>query len=133
MTARELHEQKIIPLESELRALRKQYEELWFVEQAQKNGIDKCCCNNCAYSCVLDVGDYSNYCINNRDTCSHDRCYAWTPETEISKYFRSFYHYDTSLLTGLANLFGKDFVTNQSPDKLVTAQKALELVKELKG
>lgn len=115
MTAKELHEQKILPLEVQLRKLKEQYKKLWFAEQAEKNGLDRCCCDNCVYSCVLDVGDYTDACIKDRCIGVNSRCYDWKPETEISKYLRDNYHCDLDTFVGLANLFGKDFVVEQDP------------------
>lgn len=133
MTAKELHEKKIIPTERYLKELKDQYAKLWYAEQAEANGLDQCHCDNCAYSCVLDVGSDHNYCMASNCTCCRSRCYSWRPETEISKYLRVHYHYDAELFDDLAKLFGRDFIEFKESDKFATVQKGIELVREWRG
>ena len=62
MTAKELHEQKIIPLRLQLQDLEREYRELYRKECGEKIG-ENASCKNCAMSCVISVDSYHNGCL----------------------------------------------------------------------
>lgn len=108
MTAKELHNQKIIPLRMELNRLENEYKELYRNECSEKIG-EKATCDNCAFSCILSIDDH-NYCMGGKCTCCNSWCYAWTPENEVSKFLRKNYHYDDSMYYRLEGVFGDGFL-----------------------
>ena len=128
MTAKELHETKIIPARQELRRLEDEYEKLYRKECAEKAGVDKATCDNCAYSCVLMIDDH-NGCLGGKCTCCHGFCYQWIPENSVSAYLREHYHYGEGVVFRLEKLFGEDFL---ECDDIELVLKALELMDEIK-
>lgn len=127
MTAKELHEQKIIPLRMELRRLEDEYKELYRKECGEKIG-EKADCSNCAFSCILSIDDH-NCCMGGKCTCCNSWCYTWTPENEVSKFLRKHYHYDSSLFYRLEDIFGSDFLKEcDNPKRVATVMEMLELI-----
>lgn len=108
MTAKELHEQKIIPLRMELRRLEDECKELYRKECGEKIG-EKANCDNCAFSCILRIDDH-NCCMGGKCTCCNSWCYTWTPENEVSKFLRKNYHYNSSMFYRLEEIFGDGFL-----------------------
>lgn len=133
MTSKELHEQKIVPLRMELNRLEKKYEELVRKECGEKIG-KIANCDNCAFSCIIDVGDYHNICMCNKCICCTDWCFSWTSENDVSKFLRKNYHYDTSIFDRLENIFGDDFLKkcDNSKDAEIV-MKTLKLMAEFDG
>lgn len=132
MTAKELHEQKIIPLREELRKLEVEYRKLYREECGEGIG-EKANCDNCAFSCILSIGDH-NYCMGGECTCCNSWCYTWTPENEISKFLRNNYHYDSSIFYRLDNMFGSDFLKKCNNSKNVAiVMEMLELIAKFDG
>ena len=117
MTSKELHEQKIIPLRQELQRLESEYRELFRKECGEKIGA-RASCKNCAYSCVLNIGDH-NFCMGSRCTCCYDWCYTWTPENEVSKFLRANYRYDDYMFYRLEDIFGDGFLKKCDDPKKV--------------
>lgn len=109
MTANELHTQKIVPLRMELNKLEEEYRELYRKECAEKIGVERADCSNCAYSCVLHITDH-NCCMGNKCTCCHNWCYTWMPENEVSAYLRKHYPCDHEMYYRLEDVFGDDFL-----------------------
>lgn len=127
MTSKELHNQKIIPLRMELKKLEDEYRELYRKECGDKIG-EKATCNNCAFSCVLNIIDH-NYCMGGKCTCCYDWCYSWMPENEVSKFLRNNYHCDASKFHVLEDIFGDDFLEEcNNPEHLAMVMEMLELV-----
>jgi hypothetical protein len=132
MTAKELHEQKIIPLRMELRRLEDEYKELYRKECGERIG-EKANCDNCAFSCILDINDH-NGCMGGKCTCCNSWCYTWTPENEVSKFLRKNYHYDSSMFYRLEDVFGSDFLKEcDNPKKVATVMEMLKLVAKFDG
>lgn len=129
MTAKELHETKIIPLRQELRHLEDEYEKLYRKECAEKAGVDKATCDNCAYSCVLMIDDH-NGCLGGYCTCCHDFCYKWIPENSVSAYLREHYHYGEGVVFRLEELFGDDFLKCDDVELILRALRLMDEVKE---
>ena len=117
MTAKELHEQKIVPLRIELQRLEREYKELYRKECGEKIGA-RASCRNCAYSCVLNIDDH-NHCMGGKCTCCNDWCYTWAPENEVSKFLRANYHYDDDMFYRLEDIFGDGFLKKCNDPKKV--------------
>ena len=117
MTSKELHEQKIVPLRMELQKLESEYRELYRKECGEKIGA-RACCSNCAYSCVMLIGDH-NHCMGGKCTCCNSWCYTWTPENEVSKFLRANHHYDDDVFYRLEDIFGDGFLKKCDDPKKV--------------
>lgn len=132
MTAEELREQKIIPMRVQLNKLEEEYRKLYRKECGEKIGKEANC-NNCAFSCILDIGDH-NYCMGEKCVCCHSWCYNWIPENEVSKFLRKNYHYDASLFYRFEKLFGDYFLEKcNNPNNAAKVMTALSLVSEFDG
>lgn len=112
MTAKELNEQKIIPLRKELTRLEIEYRQLYRQEKANENGLKIANCDNCAHSSIIEVGDH-NMCLEGNCTCCTGFCYFWAPETEVSAYLRKNHHYDDDVAYRLEKLFGSGFAATK--------------------
>lgn len=133
MTAKELHEQKILPLRMELKRLEDEYRELYRKECGEKIG-ETARCRNCAMSCIISVGNYHNYCMGGKCTCCNDWCYGWTPENDVSRFLRENYYYDDKLASRLEDLFGSDFLKEcATPEKAKVVMEALNLIVRFDG
>lgn len=134
MTAKELHEQKIIPLRMELRRLEDEYKELYRKECGERIGEgEKANCDNCALSCILCIDDH-NCCMGGKCTCCNSWCYTWIPENEVSKFLRKNYHYDTSMFYRLEDIFGSDFLKEcDNPERVATVMEMLKLIAKFDG
>ena len=128
MTAKELHETKIIPARQELSRLEEEYKKLYRKECAEKAGLDKATCDNCAYSCVTICSDH-NECLGGLCTCCHDYCYKWMAENSVSAYLREYHHSDEFTVFHLQKVFGDDIL---KCDKLELVLRALRLMDEIK-
>lgn len=129
MTAKELHETKIIPARQELRRLEEEYEKLYRKECAEKAGVDKATCDNCAYSCVLMIDDH-NGCLGGKCTCCNSFCYKWMPETKVSAWLRESHEYDDDLVYRLEDMFGDDFLKCDDVDLILRALQLMDEIKE---
>ena len=109
MTADEFHIKRVVPARQEVRLLEKEWDRRNRAEKAAKAGVDKCTCDNCAYSCVLMISDH-NECLGGRCTCCNDYCYMWMPETPVSAWLRQNAKYDECLVHRLEDVFGDDFL-----------------------
>ena len=127
MTAKELHETKIIPARQELSRLEEEYKKLYRKESAEKAGVKVANCDNCAYSCVIMCSDH-NGCLGGKCTCCHDYCYSWMPENSVSAYLREHYYYGEGVVFRLEELFGEDFL---KCDDVELVLRALELMDEM--
>lgn len=128
MTAKELHEQKIIPMRQALRKLEEEYKELYRKECGEKVGA-VAGCYNCAYSCVLKIGDH-NGCMGGKCTCCNGWCYKWIPENEVSAFLRKNYEYESEVYYRLESLFGDDFLKNGNMELLM---EGLHLLAKMDG
>lgn len=132
MTAKELHEQKIIPLRLQLQDLEREYRELYRKECGEKIG-ENASCKNCALSCVLSI-DTHNGCMGGKCTCCHSWCFSWTPENEVSKFLREKYHYDDSLYGRLEDIFGDGFLREcDNPEKAQVVIEMLGVIAKFNG
>jgi len=133
MTAKELHEQKIIPLRLQLQDLEREYRELYRKECGEKIG-ENASCKNCAMSCVISVDSYHNGCLSGKCTCCHSWCFSWTPENEVSKFLREKHHYDNSLYGRLEDIFGDDFLREcDNPEKAQVVMEMLGMIAKFNG
>ena len=82
-------------------------------------------CDECAYSCCVDVGDNHTCCTKHRCIYCCKHCYEYMPENELSKYIRNYHYYDECTLDKLNNFMGVDDIMRH-PE---LHQKALELLK----
>lgn len=112
MTAKELKEQKIIPLRKELTRLETEYRQLYRQEKAEENGLKIANCGNCAHSSIIEIADH-NMCLEGNCTCYTGFCYSWAPETEVSAYLRQNHHYDDGIAYRLEKLFGSGFAATK--------------------
>ena len=132
MTAKELHEQKIVPLRLELKRLEDEYRNLFRKECGEKIG-EKASCRNCAMSCIISVSDH-NGCMGGKCTCCNDWCYSWTPENDVSRFLRKNYHYDGSMFYRLDDIFGDDFLRKcDTPEKASVVMEMLQLLARFDG
>lgn len=132
MTAKELHEQKIIPLRLQLQDLEIEYRELYRKECGEKIG-ENASCNNCAMSCVLSI-DSHNRCMGGKCTCCHSWCFSWTPENEVSKFLREKHHYDDYLCGRLEDIFGDCFLRKcDNPEKAQVVMEMLGMIAKFNG
>ena len=129
MTSKELHINTIIPLRKQLSEAEEEYSRLYRKECAEKNGLEIAHCDNCAYSCVLDITDH-NECLGDKCTCCHCFCYKWMPETKVSAWLRENHHYDNDLVYRLKKMFGDDFLKCDDVDLIL---KAIQLIEEVKA
>lgn len=133
MTAKELHVQKIIPLRMELERLEKEYKDLYRKECGEKIG-EKASCDNCAFSCILDINDYHNSCMGGKCTCCNCWCHTWMPENEVSKFLRKNYHHDDNIFYRLQDIFGNDFLKKcNNSESAAIVMKMLEVIAEFDG
>lgn len=132
MTANELHQQKIIPLRKELEHFEREYKELYRKECGDKIG-EKATCENCAFSCILDITDH-NCCMGGKCTCCYSWCYNWTPENEVSKFLRQKYSCDSSMFYRLEDIFGDDFLKKcDNPKNANIAMEMLNMIAKFDG
>lgn len=129
MTAKELHETKIIPARQELQRLEVEWTKLHRKELAEKAGVDIAHCDNCAYSCVLLISDH-NECLGGYCTCCHDYCYKWMPDNAVSKYLREHHHYDEFTVFRLQKVFGDDILKCDDVDLIMRALQLMDEIKE---
>ena len=132
MTAKELHQQRIIPLRVELERLENEYRELYRRECGEK--IKEIAnCENCAFSCVLEVTDH-NCCVGGKCTCCNSWCYNWTPENEVSNFLRWNYHYDSSAFYRLEDIFGDGFLKKcDNPKNAKLVMEMLNMIAKFDG
>lgn len=129
MTSKELHVNTIIPLREQLSKAEDEYRRLYRKECAEKNGLEIAHCDNCAYSCVLDITDH-NECLGDKCTCCHCFCYKWMPETTVSAWLRENHKYDNDLVYRLKKMFGDDFLKCDDVDLILRAIKLIEEIEE---
>lgn len=63
-------------------------------------------CDNCAYSCCVDVGDHCTFCTKHKCIYCNDYCDEYMPDNALSKYIRDVYYYDEHTLSSLNSFFG---------------------------
>ena len=61
-------------------------------------------CENCAYSCCVNVGDRCTNCTNGKCIYCHKYCDEYVPENELSAYIREHHYYDEVIVSNLNNL-----------------------------
>lgn len=133
MTAKELHEQKIIPLRKELRKLEAEYRELYRKECGEKIG-ERASCRNCAMSCITISDDFHNRCMDGKCTCCNDWCYSWIPENNVSRFLRDHYSSSSSKFYRLEDVFGSGFLEKcTTPEKENIVMEMLELMAKMDG
>ena len=117
-------EKDIKYLEKALQQRRKDYEQAKEANLKERFG-DNFGCNNCAYSCCLDVGDYHTSCVKGH--CVHCRAYCdkYMPDNELSVYIREYHHYDERILDSLNDLLDVNDIMMHP----IMHQAALEILK----
>lgn len=118
------------PIENEINELNKQL-------QQKKNELakakelnlkeqygDNFGCDNCAYSCCVDVGDHCTFCTKYRCIYCNEYCETYTPENELSAYIRESHYYDENIVSMLNILFDVSDIM-QHPELY---QKALDVL-----
>lgn len=63
-------------------------------------------CDNCAYSCCVDVGAHCTYCNKSKCIYCNDYCDEYMPDNALSKYIRDVHYYDEYTLNNLDHFFG---------------------------
>lgn len=81
-------------------------------------------CNNCAYSCCVDVGDHCTLCTKHKCIYCNNYCDEYMPDNELSKYIRGEHYYDEDTVKNLNNLFDVSDIM-QRPE---LHQKALDIL-----
>ena len=83
-------------------------------------------CDNCAYSCCVEVGDYHTCCTKN--VCIHccPYCDQYMPENELSAYIREHHYYHECTVMILNDLFNISDIMKH-PELYQTALKILKL------
>ena len=109
MTTDEFLVKRVVPARHELQLLEKELDRRNRAEKAAKAEVDKCTCDNCAYSCVLMIDDH-NGCLGGKCTCCNDYCYKWMAETPVSAWLRQNKPYSEWLVHRLEDMFGDDFL-----------------------
>ena len=127
MTAKELNEQKIIPLRKELTRLETEYRQLYRQEKANENSLKVVNCDNCAHSSIVEITDH-NMCLKGNCTCCTGFCYSWAPETEVSAYLRKYHHYDDDIAYRLEKLFGSSFAATKDTELIL---EGLDFIKRM--
>ena len=121
------------PIENEIVELRKQLlQKQNEYDKAKENNFkeqygDNFGCNNCAYSCCVDVQDYHTFCAKNSCIHCRKRCCEYMPENILSAYIREYHEYDENILDTLNDLF--DISDIMKTPKL--HQKALDILVSL--
>ena len=82
-------------------------------------------CDNCAYGCCVEVGDYHNYCTQNMCVFCHPYCDKYMPENELSAYIREHHYYKECTVMILNDLFNVSDIMKH-PELY---KKALEILK----
>lgn len=99
------------PIEDEVRVLEKELikkkDEL---SRAKENNLKEQYgkdfgCDNCVYSCCINVDDYHTYCTKYRCIHCHPYCHEYMPDNELSVYIRDKHEYDYNTLDTLNDLF----------------------------
>lgn len=62
-------------------------------------------CNNCAYSCCVDVDDYHTSCSQGYCIYCRNYCDKYIPDNILSVYIREYHHYSENTLEVLNDLF----------------------------
>lgn len=133
MTSKELHKEKIVPLKMELNRLEKEYEKLFRKECGERIG-EMASCDNCAFSCVIDVGNDHNCCMGGKCTCCNNWCYSWIPENEVSSFLRKNYYYDEHTFYRLEDIFGDRFLNKcDNPKNASIVMEMLETIAKFDG
>lgn len=132
LSAKALHETVIVPLKMELQRLEGEYRERFRQECGEKiSGTASC--DNCAYSCIIEVGDH-NVCMGGGCTCCKRWCYSWIPENEVSKFLRQTYPHDAAKYWSLEHVFGADFLREcGDPKRVKPVLEMLRLLGEYSG
>ena len=83
-------------------------------------------CDNCAYSCCVDVGDCCTFCTKHRCIYCNKYCDDYMPDNSLSKYIREKHYYEEGTLSSLNNLFDVSDIM-QHPELHQTALEILKL------
>ena len=117
-------EKDISTLETALRQRRKDYEQAKEANLKERFG-DNFGCNNCAYSCCLDVGDHHTSCVKGHCVHCRDHCDKYMPDNELSVYIKEYHRYDERILDSLNDLLDVNDIMKHP----IMHQAALEILK----
>ena len=98
-------ENEINELSKQLQQKRKEYAEAKESNLKEQFG-ENFGCENCAYSCCLNVGDHCTYCTKHQCIYCNDYCDEYMPENELSAYIREHHEYDEDAVSRLNYFFG---------------------------
>ena len=98
-------ENEIHDIKRQLRTKENEYDQAKDSNLKEQFG-DNLCCDNCAYSCCVDVGDRHTYCTKNKCIYCNDYCDEYIPENELSAYIREHHYYSENILRYLSGIFG---------------------------
>ena len=96
--------EEINKLEKELSQKKDEYTEARESNLKELYG-DKFGCENCAYSCCVNVGDRCTYCTKSNCIYCYKYCDEYMPDNELSAYIREHHYYDENTVYALNELF----------------------------
>lgn len=86
-------------------------------------------CDNCAYSCCVDVGDHCTFCTKHKCIYCNKYCDEYMPNNALSMYIRDRHYYDEGIVSNLNDLFDVSDIMRR-PELY---QKALDILALLDG
>lgn len=81
-------------------------------------------CDDCAYSCCVDVGDHCTYCTKHKCIYCNKYCDEYMPDNALSIYIRNEHYYDEGTASRLNYFFDVSDIM-QHPE---LHQKALDML-----
>lgn len=116
-------ENEINELNTRLSQKKREYEKTKENNLKEQYG-DNFGCDNCVYSCCVDVGDHHTYCHQNHCIYCYSYCDEYILDNELSAYIRNKHYYDENTLDAINELFNVDDIM-QHPELY---QKALDVL-----
>ena len=118
-------ENEINELSKQLQRKRNEYTEAKELNLREQFG-ENFGCDNCAYSCCVDVGDHCTLCTQHKCIYCNNYCDAYMPDNALSTYIRDKHYYDEGTVSGLNYFFGISDIM-QHPELYQTALDVLML------
>ena len=117
-------ENDIAALEEALHLKRREYQVAKENNLKEQYGKDFGC-DNCAFSCCVDVQDRHTYCTKHKCIYCNNYCDEYMPDNELSLYIRENHYYDEYILSRLQSIMDElDLMKHPELHK-----KAIEILK----